>query len=83
MEENVGKSNWLEDKEKAGTPVTVEEVDQLWQDGVQEVMEIEKLAKMENNYLMQRYLSRMHIHLWELRDAAWKAVTDQTTIPAT
>ena len=77
MYNNIGKSNWLEDKEKlSGTVVTVEELDELWQDGVQEIMELEKLAKLENNYLMQKMLARMHIHLWELRDAGWKAITD-------
>lgn len=77
--EQVGKSNWLEDKEKAGTAVTVKEVDELWQKAVQTVIEAEKLLSdddTKDSYMVERTLSRLHADLWELRDAAWKAITD-------
>lgn len=76
--EMIGKSNWLEDKEKAGTPVTVDEVDDLWQEAVQDVMEIERMGELADvPYLMMKKLAILHADLWELRDAAQLAIRDR------
>ena len=78
--DQIADSNWLEEKKKAGTPVTIEEIDQLWQDGVQELMEAERINKDlngEDQYMQSKVLARIHIHLWELRDAAALAIRDK------
>lgn len=76
--DNIEKSNWLEVKEKTGTEVTLEEIDELWQESVQELMTLEKLYKEQGptDYRVERDLGKFYINLWEMRDAAWKAVTD-------
>lgn len=72
MEEEIGKSNWLEDKEKVGGSVTVKEINQLHQEAIEELMELEKV--IQDNYLATKIAARLHIYFWELRDAGWKAV---------
>ena len=78
--DQIGDSNWLEDKKKAGTPVTADEIDELWQEAVQEVMEAERLNKNlngEDDYIQSKVLARLHACLWELRDAAQLALQNK------